>query len=92
MSPLSSYAFFLNSWGGAGVEMLPGQTIWIGAFLNHFSDRKGNEYDRSNYSRASHSADFGDKKNQCISKTVYCKLSYMDIKKSCICEISALTL
>ena len=26
------------------------------------------------YSRASHNADFGDKKNQCTSKTVYCGL------------------
>ena len=28
------------------------------------------------YSRALHSADFGDKKNQCILKTVYCELLY----------------
>ena len=28
------------------------------------------------YSRASHTADFGDKKNQCIWKTVYCGLLY----------------
>ena len=41
------------------------------------------------YSRALHNADFGDKKNQCISKSVYCELLYRDIKKTCICEISA---
>ena len=29
-------------------------------------DKKENQY-----SRASHNVDFGDKKNQCISKTVY---------------------
>ena len=44
------------------------------------------------YSRASHNADFGDKKNQCILKTVYCGLLYRDIKKPYICEISAYTL
>ena len=46
----------------------------------------------STYSKASHNADFGDKKNQCISKTVYCGLLYRDIKKPCICEISAYSL
>ena len=44
------------------------------------------------YSRASHNADFGDKKNQCISKTVYWGLLYRDIRKRNICEISAYTL
>ena len=34
------------------------------------------------YSRASHSANFGDKENQCISKTVYCELLYRGIKKT----------
>ena len=38
------------------------------------------------YSRALHSADFGDKKNQCISKTVYCELLSRDIEKPCIDE------
>ena len=33
---------------------------------------------QNRYSRASHNADFGDKKNQCISKTVYCGLIYRD--------------
>ena len=33
------------------------------------------------YSRALPNADFGNKKNQCITKIVYCELLYRDIKK-----------
>ena len=32
------------------------------------------------YSRALHSADFGDKKNKHIWKTMYCELLYRDFK------------
>ena len=38
------------------------------------------------YGRSSHNADFGDKKNQCILKTVYIELLFRDNKKPCICE------
>ena len=47
----------------------------------------------SMYSRALHSTNFGDKKNQCISKTLYCELLlHRDNKTTVYLRVSTYTL